>query len=67
MADESKRAGPGHTRRRGGFVAAVSTYALLTVGAVTMLIPVVWMLSTSPKRPDLVSAIPPGFTPGAQW
>jgi len=66
MADARRRGGPGQSARRGGALAAVLTYALLSVGAVTMLIPLIWMLSTSLKRPDAVFAIPPEFIPKQQ-
>jgi multiple sugar transport system permease protein len=42
---------------------AVATYIVLAVGAVTMLTPLVWMLSTSLKQPGAVFVMPPEFIP----
>lgn len=54
----------GHARSiRPRAVWAVMTYALLSLGAVTMLLPLVWMVSTSLKRPEAVFAMPPEFVP----
>lgn len=42
--------------------------SILTIGAVTMMAPLLWMLSTSLKTPTQVFAIPPVWVPDpAQW
>jgi len=39
------------------------TYVLLTVGAISMILPIIWMLSTSFKSPTEVFAVPPVWIP----
>lgn len=53
----------GRSRSRVTSLGAVATYIVLAVGAVTMLTPLVWMLSTSLKQPGAVFVMPPEFIP----
>jgi multiple sugar transport system permease protein len=55
-------------RRRLGLLAAALTYALLSLGAIIMLLPFVWMLSTSLKTQASVFVYPPEWIPNpVQW
>ncbi|MGH7156070.1 MAG: carbohydrate ABC transporter permease, partial [Acetobacteraceae bacterium] len=55
---------PGRKRRRlGSRIAAVLTHAILIAGAVFMLVPMLWMLTTSFKLPNEITVWPPHFLP----
>lgn len=50
-------------KKRKVFISKSITYALLTIGALIMAIPFLWMLSTSLKTEGVVFAIPPRWIP----
>jgi multiple sugar transport system permease protein len=50
-------------RRMSGGITAVVTHAVLSVGAVLMLLPMLWMLATSFKVPNEIAVWPPHFLP----
>jgi multiple sugar transport system permease protein len=52
-----------HNRRTTEFVTKGLTYAVLCVGSVGMLLPFLWMVSTSLKAADKVMAFPPQWMP----
>lgn len=55
----------GTTTRR---ITSAGTFLLLAVGAIVMLAPLLWMLSTSLKTKDAVFALPPQWIPNPfQW
>jgi multiple sugar transport system permease protein len=54
------------TRNAARLLAAVSTYLLLSLGALIMLLPFWWMLVTSVRLPEEVYSFPPDFWP-AHW
>jgi len=56
----------GSPRTARGRAARALLYLVLTAGAVTMLIPLAWVVSTSLKRPDDVFKIPPEWIPRRQ-
>ena len=43
----------------------VIAFVILAIGACTMVLPFLWMLSTSLKDANLVYAIPPQWIPGS--
>lgn len=51
------------SRRVGELAFRIVAFAILVVGAVTMLVPYVWMLSTSLKDPGEIFTYPPNFIP----
>lgn len=58
-----KRSRPGAFRWRQSKHAAIGIHLLLILGAVIVMIPLVWMLSTSLKPPDQVNKFPPIWIP----
>jgi multiple sugar transport system permease protein len=53
----------GHRRARGHWLRAILSYLGLTAGAVVMLVPFIWMLSTSLKSGAAVFVYPPQWLP----
>jgi len=51
-----------HTRHRTNFWPVVA-HLVLILGGATMLVPLLWMVSTSLKAPDAVGEFPPQFVP----
>lgn len=54
---------PKEALSRGEKVTRAISYLLLTLGALTMLIPFLWMISTSLKTPQEASSMPPVWIP----
>lgn len=50
-------------RRRGGMVTKTLQYLLLILGAAVMIIPFLWMITTSLKAPGAVLTVPPELFP----
>lgn len=67
LANESaRRLADGRARRKGPWVSSVLTYSVLLVAVVLVLVPLLWVLSTSFKTNVQASSYPPrfvGFTP----
>jgi multiple sugar transport system permease protein len=55
----------GATGARFGWIGALLRYLLLIAGALTMIVPFLWMLSTSLKPPDSVLTVTPQIIPSA--
>lgn len=58
-------AGPWHLRRAGAWVFSAGSHVVLAVGAVLMILPMLWMLSTSFKPPAEIPIWPPHLLPQA--
>jgi multiple sugar transport system permease protein len=50
-------------RKRGGLAVTILLYLLLVAGALTMIVPFLWMVSTGLKAPGSVLTIPPQLYP----
>lgn len=59
----TRSAGSASTRRARRFVRDIVLYALLSIGAVTMLVPFAWMISTSLKADNILFQVPPQWIP----
>jgi multiple sugar transport system permease protein len=53
----------GHSQERSRRVTAIVVHVTLLLGAVIVMVPVVWMLSTSLKPPEQVRSFPPTWIP----